>query len=439
MKFSVITYAVHLFNKFADWANISPFHRAVVGTLITQGCILVFSSVISIIITRYLGASGRGISSWAMSYSVMWVNFIMLGTGVASKKYINIIPEMTNSIIVFDLLLMGIGLVIGMPIFYHFANIYPIFLQNRNIYVMSLLLVPAMCATNILSDLIVGLGKTLHYNKLLVIERGTNVGLNALVLLVGLTSPLTFMLTYFIAIICRICISATYIIPHIHRFPKWNELVLTFKTMYKLIFSAYYCNLMNYFTGTIILLTLGTTSTAKDIGYYITPGFIIGNLLMLPSTLAMYLLPQMAKERKQHGKTVTKWYLILTFIFIFMTLVAILTYVFSDFMIYFLFGKEFMQSAQCLRIMTVGMVSIGLINVGQAIISSQHKEWLIILDQTAAAICMAILVFHYRHSLNAINAAYIYSATYLFAVCVSVMTILYIYLIASKEPDATSD
>ena len=194
--------------------------------------------------------------------------------------------------------------------------------------------------------------------------------------------------------------------------------------MRELMFSSYFCNLANSYSGILLTITLGIVASAKELGYFSVAYMLIGFGLLAPSILGYYALPHLAKE-KNKTEHVRKKRNILMLVFSGMTVMALPLLLLPEFIIHTVFGAAFMPASQCLPIMAVGMVAAGIIMVTQSIIASQHRERLLVVSSGSLALAISLLTFFLRDHLTAVNAAYIYTASYVFGMIVSLAIITY--------------
>jgi len=398
--------------------NISSFHHMVFTTMVVQVVMMLVSMISTILVSRTLGADGRGVLSWMGAFAGVGTTCVVLGIGTASKKYLVKMPAQTPVFILLDLIILGASLFFFLPILYYCGLLSPIAQHNYSIFLLALFMIFPLALSSLLNDILIGLGRGLHYNKLHILEKSANVSLNLGLLGIGKVSPKMMIITNMSSVILRLTVGSRYIRPYIHAFPPGAQLWEAFHVMRRLIFSSYFCNMVMYYSGVLLTIVMGLDGATSEIGYYSVAKALADSALMLPGAVATYSLPKLAQEATPEGHRRAKWHIIKLGLFT-MLLIAPPAFFLPGFIVYITFGHAFMPAAQCLHIMAAGMVACGMMSLANTIIASQHREQLLTVSATALALCMTTLTFLYRHHLDAVTASYIYSATYLIGMAVS--------------------
>lgn len=402
--------------------NMSSFHRSVIRTMAIQVTTLLFTTIVSILLSRALGLEGRGIVSWMMAFSSFGSACVVLGLGQASKKYIAKMPTRASSFIVFDLVAMVLSLMIFMPILYHYGLKAQIAQNNYPVFLIALLMVPYLAFSGLFNEILIGLGRGLHFNILFVIEKSVNILFNIFLLIFGFATPIAVIAIYMFAVFTRLGVGIKYIRPYVNNLPNRKELSDNFRTMRKLIFSSYFANLAMFFSSVWLTIVLGIISPTKELGYFVVAKTLPDAALMLPSALAAFTLPHVAKQatlagRKQAVKHIFGFAIVLTI------LLALPLLFFPELIILLLFGKEFQPAAECLPLITTGMMGGSMILVANQIIASQHREGLLVMNSGVLALSIAVPVLLLHNHLTAVHAAYIYAISYIIGMSVSLFNV----------------
>ena len=404
-------------------ASFSSFHKMVAHTIFIQMGMMVITTIISIFLSRALGLEGRGVVSWMIAFSNFGSICVVLGLGAALKKYMIKMPENSSGLIASGLIAIIASLIFFLPIFYYYGSITQMAREHHTIFLYALLMIPLLAFSNLFNEILVGLGRGLHYNILYIIEKITNSSLNIALLIWGMVFPVAVMAVYMCAVILRLSAGVKFLRPHILHLPKLAELRSNYRIMRPLIVSSYFSNLTMFFANSWLTIALGLMSSSKELGYFAVAKTLTDAGLMFPSALATFILPQMEKEKEcKRTRTVTH---ILIFAFALIFLIALPMFLFPQFIIHLLFGTAFMHAADCLPVLAIGMISAGIILVTNPIIASHHREHRLIINSSLLAICIAALTMLYRGSLDAILASYIYAFSYMLGMIISLF-ILYL-------------
>jgi len=382
----------------------------------------VITTIVSILLSRELGAEGRGVVSWMMAFAGFGAVCVVLGLGAALKKYVVKMPERTSGFISSSIIVVLLSLLVFMPILYFGGQMMPIVKAHQSLFICALVMIPYLAFSNLFNEALIGLGHGLHYNKLYIIEKGINIILNISLLALAFVQPVPVMAAYMFAVLCRFAVSIKFMRPHIKQRPTCAEFWGNFGVMRKLVFSSYFGNLAMYFAGSWLTIALGLMSNTKELGYFVIAKTLTDAGLMFPTALAAFVLPQLAKENEQAARERTIKY-ILIFAFALVCLIALPMFLFPHFIINLLFGSAFISAASCLPVLAAGMVFAGVILVVNPIIASHHKEHRVMINSGILAFSIVLLTFVFKGSLNAITASYIYTAAYMLGLVVSLILV----------------
>lgn len=403
---------------------MASFHQAVARTIVIQIGMLAFSTVVSVLISRALGVDNRGIVSWMLAYSGFGSICVTLGMGQAVKKYIAKLPHHAPAFIAVDLIILAISLLLFLPLLYYYGISAPIARHNPVIFLLALLLVPYLAFAGILNEILIGLGKSLHFNLLYVIEKCVNMALNISLLAFGWVYPLVVVATYMTAIFFRLVVGIGFIRPYIRRPPTRQELWEAFRIMRKLIFSSYFSNLTMYYCSILLTIVMGIMATSKELGYFSIAKFVTDQALMLPGTLASFTLPQLAKEKTLAGQKRAKEHILMLTLAMLLVL-ALPLFFFPATITRLLFGEAFMPAAPCLHILAIGMIASGMIGVANSIIASQHQERLLMLNSGTLVLCITLFTLLFHNDLTAVTASYIHSGAHIIGMIVALGIVVY--------------
>ncbi|MDE3016702.1 MAG: hypothetical protein KGI29_07305 [Pseudomonadota bacterium] len=383
---------------------------------------LALSMLVSIAVSRTLGVDGRGAVSWMLAYSGFGMTFAVMGMGQASKKYIAKMPVHTPVFIVLDGIVLSASLVIFLPLLYWYGASSPLGQRHPHIFLIALLLVPCLAFSSLINDLLIGLGKSLHYNLLTVIEKCSNLVMALSLIALKRITPLTVVIIFTLSVWCRLGAGIRYIKPHVTHLPSRLELHDAFRLMRGLIFSAYFCNLAMYYSGIAVTIVLGFASSSQDLGDFSIVKLLTDAAQIVPVALANYSLPMLSQESSRGKFAREKLHLIMLTI-VTMLVIALPFFLFSQTIVSVLFGTGFISAAPCLRIMAIGLAASGVLMVIQSIIASQHQEWLLMVSSGFLALCVTLFTAFAYHDMSAVTAAYVYAASYTLGMAFSLLMV----------------
>lgn len=411
-----------LYQRLCGGQDLAGFHITIVRTMLLQVGLLAMTTVATILVSRQLGLEGRGTASWLMNFAFVGFTCAALGMGNASKKYVAKMPELVPACAVLNLLLLGVSLCFFLPVFYAYGGDYPVPQHDRHAFIAALCLIPGLALSSISAEMMIGAGRFLHINVLMAVEKVLHVALSAALLLSGLVSPVNVIIIYGLCVLARIVLSAYYLAPHLRTLPTRHELRHAFRMMRKLLLSAYVSSIASYYSTFFLTLTLGVVSSVRELGYFAVVKLLVDNVMNLVWSLHSFAIPQLARQRSEESYQKTKWHIVML-ISVVMVAGVLPLYLFSDWIMLFLFGEEFAEAGRVLHIIAPGIVAAGIGAVLNAIIATQPKEYLYMLSPLCTAACMTVLVVYFRDSLDSVRAAYIYNSAYIIGMLVALLPV----------------
>lgn len=394
------------------------YHRMVLGTIITRYSLSALFMIVSVLISRALGVEGRGALSWMVAYSGIGMTFASLGVGRVLRKYIPRYPEKAPIFSVMGLLLCLFGIIVVSPFLYEYGNSLAITQEYHYSYLLLFLLWPLWVIGNLQGEALIAFKKGLHFNVIFIVEKCTYALLCTILLFMSGISPASVLGVYIIAGLLKTAMGFAYLKPQVHYRPSFRELKNVFCMSHKLITSSYITQIMGYYSSAVLTVLLGAAISPMELGYFSTARLLTDSILFVPSTMAAFALPQFSqKQEPDDYQRLKKRMLILSALAT--LLPAVFMFIFPSSIIHILFGKAFLPAGHCLRIMSVGMVAIGIIGMAQSIIISGKNELILMASTGMQLLCITALMFLFGDRMDAITASYIYSATYVITMIVT--------------------
>ena len=397
--------------SFLSTGTMRHFHIAVARTAAIQFTCMGLGTLVSIFITRALGVEARGALTWLIAFASCGSVLSLLGMGQTSKKYIAHHPEQFTLYAALSACVLAIGISVMLPLLYVIAEHAPVALQYREAFWVALALIPCIAISNLLNDMLVALGKPLHSNILLIVEKSGAAFLNIILLYFACVSPLTIISAYVAIMALKLCFGLQFIRPNVHALPARSALMDCFKNIRSDLVSCYASNLASFYASLCLTLALGTLSSSHELGYFAVCKLIVENILMVPLAIAMFTLPQLAKQTTPETYHHTRNHILALTVAIMLGF-ALPLYLWSDTLMQFLFGSEFTAAGQPLRLMIVGMIAHGTFAVCNQIVSAKAKASSFMIAPLSIAGIMTLLIVMQQDALSANNAAVIYSVAY---------------------------
>lgn len=397
------------------------FFKDGVSVFGTQLFILVIGFVSGIILARVLGPDGRGIFASLLVYPTIIVSLLSLGVTQAivyflgTKKYSD--SEIIGVVLLLLLILSIVGVFLSIIIFSFIKN--PDF--NQTLILLSSLSIPAQLTLNYSSGILVGKQQISKYNKITSLAPLFNFTLIALFVLFGGINVLGAVL----AILLAQCLLALYALKLINReralkiryLPELIKKTLSLGFVYAI--SSFILNL-NYRADIIILQQL---SNASEIGQY-TIGVNFAELLwQLPAALGVVIFSYSAnsKDSDKFSRDLVK---IMRITFPIVLIGSTILYFVSDYIIPFLYGKEYIPSIKMLKLLLPGIVIMSLFKIIDMDLAGKGKPYVTIAFFIPALLINVMLNFLLIPTYGGCGAAFASTISY----CVASFSILYYYL-----------
>lgn len=414
--------------KYAGLAGSNNFHFIIARTVLIQFFFMVVGAVVSVFVTRELEIEGRGAVSWLVAFATSGAVIGMVGTAQATKKFISLDVQRAQAYVAFSGVLLMAGLLITVPIIYFYGMDLSVPSRYPLAFALALALVPLMAISLWLNDTLVGLGKALHSNMTMIVEKGLLALLNIALLLSGHVSIIAIMSVFFVALFMRVLVSVRYLRAMWAPLPSIDVLRDVCVRMYRDVLSSYITTICMRYANLCPIIALGLFAPVRELGYFAVARLVIENVLMIPTAIASFTLPQIAQKNTPQDKYRSKTHIIgLTFVV--MLACAVPLYYFAPALVHVLFGSSFAWSAHCLQIAMFGMVANGIYMVQNQLISVQTRASAFVVAPLSVALCATGLLWRMRDDLTATQVAWIYSISYMIGLAVS-----FLILLADRSP-----
>ncbi|MGF7117959.1 oligosaccharide flippase family protein [Methanobacterium oryzae] len=355
------------------------FLKNVSITFFSQILILITGFVLSVVIARYLGPSGKGILAFLATITSIGLQLSNLGLHASNTYYVSkdksFLPRLARNSI-FSSILFGFMVILILYSFYllkpeFFANISPI------LFVITLLAIPFQLLFLFYSNLLLGIQKIKEYNYLLLINNVLSNLIIIVIVLFGLGLLDIVLFQFFFALIIAIGMivflkfnrelkDVTYsenlpfykmkesMVKYLYQFKPDFELL---KTTSRYGFKIYLAALFSFLVlrSDIILVNYFLGSAATGI-YSIAVSF--GDLIyLIPVTVASILFPKVSNMEK--GGWEFTWGLIKKGA-VLMAVISILFLFLTKPLIIFLYGTPFIGASWAFLFLLPGVYFLSL-------------------------------------------------------------------------------
>jgi O-antigen/teichoic acid export membrane protein len=387
-------------------------HLSIFYSVIIHFCVMVLGAIGSIFIMRAIGPHDWGIFSWMIAFSAIGSVLIVSGSGSASRIFTVQNLHLTEAIIVIRLLAIMVTAPIVFLGMYALTYNMEITRDHPYSYGLALIIFPILACNNLISDILIVKGRGLHASNLFAAEKAIyTIGAIAAVVVLEISVDSLFLI-FGTCVFARLGCGLFYLRPYIRKLPSARELSETLRLGKWLGMSSYIYGLSFCYIGMAPTIFLGYTSYDYSLKYFAVAKSIVDFGMLIPVLITGYALPPLIKEWSAKGMVLSESKMMMM-AFIFMLALVIPFAVVPDFAIYVAMGTDLNVAAECIRIMTVGMFSYGMMVIIQPIIASSrpNDKWSMV-SPLVAVVFMTALIIYFAQGMDARTMAYIFSATY---------------------------
>ncbi len=354
--------------------NIISFYKTVIGAVAAHGTALAISFIGSVMLTQALGADGRGVVGWIISFTSIGIILSQAGMGHTNRRFVAGKEHRAAALFSLTVIICGtvslfISVILGAIAFNDIIG-----QQNRLGVILALLIIPMSAISVTSGEMLIGLQKNRQYNFLNIAEKVTNTLLIIILIVLGMINPLNAVVAILIAALVRLLFvlyflrhdirmkirGSRYILTHIGNFTFFNYIASSALTL-----SAH-----------IITIFLGSMSSTTQAGWFAANMIIINAMRQLANTTGMFALPRLVRMDDYHERgRLKKWISIITFILI--AGAALLLTLVAEWLIPTIFGEDFTGAVESFIVLMVGLVFCSMLFTFQSFIASDSKSFLV--------------------------------------------------------------
>jgi len=370
---------------------MGKFTKNVLITLVNGILQLILGIIASVIITRVLGAEGRGIYSLAILLPTLIIIFTNLGIAPASVYYISIkkysIKEVFGNSVILSFLISILAALIGLIIILFYSD--TLFPGVSKIYLfLSLSLIPFQTFFNFGVNILLGLQKIKKYNFIQLIQMffflliisifllGLNYGIKETII----AEVLSFL------IVCIIL--GLWIKKEIGGISfKLDNSYL--KDFFSYGFKSYLGNIATFLHFRIDYFLINFFLNPVAVGLYYVSVVITERIWLISKSVGTVLFPKLSSE--QNEKKIKEFTPLVCRNTLFITsLLIIILFILGNWIIVFLYSEEFLDSVLPFRILLIGALSISASRILSYDLYSRGKP---ILSTYSNIIAVALNIF----------------------------------------------
>lgn len=398
--------------------DLIAFYKAVIGVVFSHGLALGISFIGSVILTRALGAEGRGVVAWVMSLSSIGIVLAQAGMGHTNRKFISLRDHRAPALFSLTVIICAMASLVVILVLAGIGLKDTIGYNNQASLFLALLLIPISAIAISSGEMLIGLRKNTQYSTLNIIEKTSNTLLVIYFIAVGSISPFTAVVAIAISAILRLS-SIIYYLRHDIKL-KLEGISYILSHIGAFTFFNYVASSALFIATHISVILVGSLAGVKQAGLFAANMIIINALRQLANTTGLFALPRlMATKNLKEKKKLKKGIIAIT---LFLTISAAIVFILSaGWLIPTMFGEEFVEAVHGFKILLVGMVFCSMLFIFQSFISSESNGYAVTIAPLILVVCTIVTNILLIPQYGALGATYSWGASHSVACIISVI------------------
>jgi O-antigen/teichoic acid export membrane protein len=336
----------------------SDLFRKVSETYATQIFNIALSLATTILITRAIGPSGRGLYSVAMAIGALGVHLSNAGLHFSNTYYVardrNLLPSLIGNSLFISLGLGGLAAAVGWIVF----SVKPEWAPLQGVpLAIGLLWIPIGLAMMLTQALLLGIHEVRSYNVVEALNRITALVLAVAIVVAGRPHVEWFLVTGVAALVLSLGAGLLRLARCADRWPRLSLSVLRQNLPVGL--KAYFILLLSFLVLRVDLLIVKYLLGAEQAGYYSVAAAMADNCLVLPIACSTILFPKLCGLVDVKEKAVLTWRAGLGTA-AGLGLILVVASVLAAPLVSLAFGKAFLPAVAAFIWLTPGLLTLGV-------------------------------------------------------------------------------
>ncbi len=279
----------------AQWrkATTSDFGKKVAETYLTQIFLILIGLITTIIITRSLGPTGRGLYATAMAIGAVGVQFGHFGTTASNTYHLGQDPKSLPNLFANSILLTLVVAAFVSIVTALFVTFRPNYLPVQGTLLwLGILYIPLGLNFLLMENLLIGTHRIRAYNQVEVLNRVLILLGFGSVILAHKVSPEVLLAANLAIFLLSNLIAIAMLHPGAQGRPSAS--LQLFLTTSRVGIRAYVVLLLGFMLLRVDLLMVKYMLGAREAGYYSVASSMADYVLMLPGVVGMVLFPKLA-------------------------------------------------------------------------------------------------------------------------------------------------
>ena len=330
--------------------------QQIFGSLLVRCLLIIAGFVSSIIVSRFLGPEGRGVFFYWSTLAALIIQFSNLGLHSSNTYYLTKGQAKISTLAANSALISIVSLVVfGSLLLFALLLPVPIFQDQWLFLFLTLLLIPTGLYFLLGTNLLVALGRIGEYNCFELINR--YMGLAAILFAVWYWQTPQSLIIAMIFNSTIICFILYYRMQIIGGKDKFNLRLICNGCGYAL--RAYIGSVLAFMVLRANAFLLEWFSGKAMVGYWSLAVQILDIINVIPSTVALILLPKIMRTKKAF-RMMCSQLLMVTFVLLLVCIFSV--WLGRDFIV-LIYGEQFSKAYDILLRGLPGALSLGLISI----------------------------------------------------------------------------
>ncbi len=334
------------------------FTRKVLDTSATRVALIGIGLLTTIAVVRGLGPEGRGFYAVALAVGMLGQQFGVLGLHVSNTHFVaknpSHLPELLGNTLAVSLVIGGLTLAGPYLIFAAWPGLAPI---HGALLILALAWIPLSIAYLLTQSLLLGIGEVKLYNRTELTNRALALGIIAGLIVLRQVDPTKVFAAGLFTMTAMLAVILVHLVKMAGRFPKPSWAI--FQTTMGYGLRAYLAALFCFVVIRADVLMLKYLRGAVDSGYYSIAVNMSDYIVLLPTIIALLLLPKLSaiaeiKEKYRVMKRITMGVMAVE------TPLLLLSVLFAPMVVRIMFGSAFASSVPAYLWMVPGLFFISI-------------------------------------------------------------------------------
>jgi O-antigen/teichoic acid export membrane protein len=401
----------------ADNTKQSFFKNSLI-TLTRQFVSILIGMLLVIVLARFLGPDARGQYALITFLPLMLLTFLNFGINVStiffvSKNQVNLQTAVVTNIILACFL--GVfSIAVGIAIIHIFSEKYA-YLNSLYLY-CALLALPFMFLMTFLQTVFQGLQEFKVFNSILLIQQ-----LSTLILVFSLTALLHLdlfgaVLAFIIGYVATVLFIGYMLYRRYHVTIRISDFSFSYvKKLFAYGIKAHISNAFTFLNYRLDVFLLGYFAAPLAVGIYDVAVNIGERLSVFSQSISSVLFPKISSLQKDEERNkITS--VVSRNLLLFIVLLSLVVYLLSDFVILLLFGKNYAESSNILKILLPGLALLAVEKVLSNDLAGRGKPeinmYVAIFNVVFNVLLNLYMIPKYRAVGAAISSTLTYSASF---------------------------